>query len=252
MGHPPAEFWGIFLELSVVIPLYNEVENLRPLHQALRDVLDTLDKTYEMLLVDDGSTDGSARLVSELAAEDERVRALFVDPHSGQTAALAAGFAAARGEIVVTMDADLQNDPADIPRLLKHLDGYDVVCGIRQKRHDTWIRRISSKIANGVRNWATGDDIVDTGCSLKAYRRSFLQRVKLFDGMHRFLPTLLKLEGARVVQIPVNHRPRVCGQSKYNVWNRVFRATTDLLAVRWMQKRYLRYRVKEDQNDRRG
>ncbi|RMG86780.1 MAG: glycosyltransferase [Candidatus Dadabacteria bacterium] len=173
------------------------------------------------------------------------VRIVALDRNWGLTAAMDAGFRAARGEVVVTLDTDLQNDPADIPRLLGHLDRADVVVGIRANRRDPFVKRVSSRIANAIRNRVTHDDIVDTGCSLKVYRKAFLDRLKLYTGLHRFLPTLLKLEGARVVQVPVNHRPRRYGKAKYHLWNRLVGPLLDLFAVRWMQKRHLGYRWEE-------
>ena len=162
---------------------------------------------------------------------------------------MAAGFAAARGEVAVTLDADLQDEPEDIAKLLARLGAGDceAVCGWREKRHDNWLRRVSSRIANGVRNWVSGDDIIDTGCTLKVYRTEYLRKIKMFKGAHRFLPTLLKMEGARVEQLPVRHHPRAAGRSKYGVWNRLFKSSADLLAVRWMKSRHIRYQAEEIQ-----
>jgi glycosyltransferase involved in cell wall biosynthesis len=200
------------------------------------------------VLVDDGSTDGSDEIIANLARTGGGfVRGLHLRANRGQTAAFDAGFKAARGRFVVTIDADLQNDPADIPRLVEMLDRYDAAVGYRRQREDTWVRRISSRIANAVRNRLSDDDIIDTGCSLKAFRRECLADLKLYTGMHRFLPTLLRIEGYRVTQLPVSHRPRVAGTSKYGVGNRVFRAFADLLAVRWMKKRHLGYEVAREE-----
>jgi glycosyltransferase involved in cell wall biosynthesis len=159
---------------------------------------------------------------------------------------MAAGFERARGAVIATMDADMQNDPADIPRLLERLSEWDIVCGVREKRRDTFVKRASSLIANAVRNRFTHENIRDVGCTLRVYRREYLDRVKLFEGMHRFLPTLLKLEGARVVEIPVNHRPRMRGANKYGIGNRLFKGLRDLSAVRWMQSRHIQYDLKEE------
>ena len=233
------------IALSVVVPVRDELENLEPLAAELTEVLQAEGIAFELLLVDDGSRDGSDRLIEKLARSDPRLRALFLAAPSGQTAAFDAGFRAARGEIVVTLDADLQNDPRDIPRLLAALAGHDAAVGFRVDRQDPWLRRISARIANRIRNRLTGDDIVDTGCSLKAYRSERLLELELYDGMHRFLPTLLRMAGGSVVQLPVHHRPRRAGRSKYGVGNRLFRGAADLLAVRWMKRRRLDYRLRE-------
>ena len=230
-------------EISIVAPVYNEVENVGPLVEELLRTLAPMAGRYEIVLVDDGSTDGSAEAIARLASAHPEVRGLHLRRNRGQTAAFDAGIKGARGDIVVTIDADLQNDPADIPKLVAALDGHDAAIGYRAIREDTLARRVSSKIANAVRNRLSGDDVIDTGCSLKAFRAKRLREVKLFTGMHRFLPTLVKIEGGTVVQLPVGHRPRRAGTSKYGVWNRVFRSFADLLAVRWMKKRRLDYEV---------
>jgi dolichol-phosphate mannosyltransferase len=200
---------------------------------------------YELVFVDDGSGDNTASVLQELAAKHAEVGVIRLRRNAGQSAALDAGFKRARGQVVVTLDADLQNDPGDIPKLLRELQDYDVVCGIRQGRQDTWLRRASSTIANGIRRRVLHDDITDVGCSLRAYRRHCLATIKLYNGMHRFLPVLLQIEGFRIGQTPVRHHPRRHGQSKYNVRNRAWRALMDLWAVRWMQNRQLRYEVME-------
>jgi dolichol-phosphate mannosyltransferase len=233
-------------ELSVVIPVYNEEENLPILAAEVQGALQAAGRSYEVLYVDDGSTDGSPGILRRLAREDPAVRVIRQRRNSGQSAALEAGFRFARGAVVITLDADLQNDPADIPRLLERLDAYDVVCGVRANRQDTWMRKVSSRIANGVRNRLTHDAVTDVGCTLRACRAEYLRRVPMFTGMHRFLPTLLKMEGARVTEVPVHHRPRLHGQPKYNIRNRIWRALADLFAVRWMQKRWLDRRLSEE------
>jgi dolichol-phosphate mannosyltransferase len=232
-------------EISIVVPTYNEEESLVPLTSAITEALATLGMSYELLFVDDGSGDNTAQVLRELAAKQLEVHIIRFRHNAGQSAALAAGFKQVRGRRVVTLDADLQNDPRDIPRLLEMLNDYDVVCGIRQGRQDTWLRRLSSKFANNLRRRVLHDDIIDVGCSLRAYRRQCLASIKLYNGMHRFLPVLLQIEGFRIVQVPVRHHPRQYGQSKYNVRNRAWRALMDLLAVRWMQSRRLRYEVIE-------
>lgn len=226
--------------LSIVVPLYNEEENLPALDGEIRAALAPLGLAYEVLYVDDGSTDGSLTALRSLAAADPRIRILRHRKNAGQSAGLASGFRAARGELVATLDADLQNDPADLPRLLAKLDeGWDVVSGVRRNRRDSWVRRVSSRIANGVRNWATDEAITDVGCSLKAYRARYLAHLPMFGGMHRFLPTLVRWNGARVTELEVNHRPRLHGVAKYGIGNRLFRALADLMAVRWMRTRWI-------------
>jgi dolichol-phosphate mannosyltransferase len=233
-------------DISVVIPVYNEEENLPVLASEVQGALQALSRPYEVIYIDDGSTDGSLEILRHLAREDAAVRVIRQRRNSGQSAALAAGFRFARGGIVVTLDADLQNDPADIPRLLERMNGYDVVCGVRVNRQDTWVRKVSSKIANGVRNRVTHDSVTDVGCTLRACRAELVRSIPMFTGMHRFLPTLLKMEGARVTEVPVHHRPRLHGQPKYNIRNRIWRALADLFAVRWMQKRWIDRRLSEE------
>jgi len=233
-------------EISVVIPVYNEEESLPILAAELQAVLAGLGRSSEILYVDDGSTDGSPGVLRRLAEEDPAVRVIRQRRNAGQSAALDAGFRFARGAVVVTLDADLQNDPADIPRLLERMDEFDVVSGVRTHRQDTWVRKASSRIANRVRNRLTHDNVTDVGCTLRACRAEHLRRVPLFTGMHRFLPTLLKMAGARTTEIPVNHRPRLHGQPKYTIGNRLWRALADLFAVRWMQKRWIDRRLSEE------
>jgi glycosyltransferase involved in cell wall biosynthesis len=232
--------------ISVVIPAYNEAECLRPLTDEVLGVMRGIGQEFEILFVDDGSHDGTRELMRQLAKERPEVHFVGFKKNRGQTTAMAAGFKHAKGDIIVTLDADMQNDPRDIPRLVEKLDQYDVVCGWRQKRHDSLLRRVSSRIANYVRNKLSNEEVEDVGCSLKVYKRKCVDDLKLFEGMHRFLPTLVKLAGYTVVEVPVNHRPRELGTSKYGVWNRVFRAFGDLLAVRWMKKRYIRYEIEEE------
>jgi len=231
--------------ISVVIPVYNEEENLPELFRELTEVLEKLSVSFEIIFIDDGSKDRSGAILREFAHKDERVRIIFFQKNSGQSAAFAAGFRSARGEIVVTMDADLQNDPHDIPLLLDKITSYDVVCGWRANRQDSLVRKISYRIANKIRNWLSDEQIKDVGCSLKAFRRECLQNFYYFKGMHRFFPTLIKMEGCLVTEVKVNHRPRRFGEAKYGIGNRAFRGLIDLLAVRWMKKRLLNYEVKE-------
>ena len=232
-------------QVSVVIPAYNEEGSIAACLNELKGVLDTLGRPYEVIVVDDGSTDGTFEILKEQKAKLPELIALRFDGNHGQTAAFDAGIQAARGEVIVTMDADLQNDPADIPRLLELTERWDVVCGYREQRQDTLVRRISSRIANWVRNRLTGERIRDVGCSLRAFKAQPAQRLKLFTGLHRFLPTLFRLQGCSVTEVPVRHRPRRWGKAKYGIGNRLFRGLRDLMAVRWMRSRWLRYHIKE-------
>ena len=236
------------VDLSVVIPVYDEEENLPHLWPELRAVLEPLGLAFEVLFVDDGSHDRSAEVIRTLRETDPRVRLVRLKVNAGETAATDAGFKAARGRLVVTMDADLQNDPRDIPMLLAHLDRWDAVSGWRVNRGDGdgVVRRISSRVANRVRNWISDESIQDSGCTFRAFRRECLRGLVLYRGFHRFIPTLLTMRGYRVIEVPVRNRPRRFGQSKYGVLNRVFVATADLLVVRWMKNRLLRYEVAED------
>ena len=235
-------------DLSVVIPVYNEEENLPPLWEELRSVLEPLGLSFEVVFVDDGSRDRSAEIIRGFRERDPRVRLVRLKANAGETAATDAGFKAAGGRFVVTMDADLQNDPHDIPAMLGHLEQWDAVTGWRVSRGegDSVVRRASSRIANRVRNALSEETIQDSGCTFRAFRRECLRGLVLYRGFHRFIPTLLKMRGYRVLEVPVKNRPRRFGQSKYGVMNRVFVATADLLVVRWMKNRFLRYQVAED------
>ncbi len=230
--------------ISVVAPAYNEAATLRPLVAALRAALDPLGRPYEIVLVDDGSTDGSGAAIGRLSAEDRRVRGLRLARNAGQSAALHAGFREARGEVIVTIDADLQNDPADVPALLAALERADAVCGVRQGRQDRLPTRLASRFANWLRDLVLHDGIADTGCSLKAMRREDAVRLPLFRGMHRFIPALLQMDGRRVAQVPVRHRPRQHGVSKYSVVRgRALQGLVDLAGVFWLKQRHPAYRV---------
>lgn len=234
------------VDLSIVIPVYDEVANLRPLWLELDPELREIGLTAEVIFVDDGSTDGGTAIIRELVATDKRLRLIRFAANAGLTAAFYAGLRAARGEIVVTMDADLQNDPHDIAALLRHLEGFDAAVGWRRHRDDPWLKRVSSIVANAVRNVVSGDRVHDSACSLRAMRRECLEALLPFQGMHRFLPTLLRISGYRVVEVAVGHRPRRFGRSKFTVRNRALRAFEDLLAVCWMMRRRIRYRVIEE------
>ena len=222
-------------EISVFLPVYNEEPNLPPLHAKLDDALSKLDRTAEIVFVDDGSTDDSLKVLRELAVKDERVRVVALKRNYGQTAAMAAGIDAARGRVLIPMDADLQNDPADIVRLLEKLDeGYDVVSGWRKNRQDKLVtRKIPSMLANRLISWIGGVPLHDYGCSLKAYRRESLQDVKLYGEMHRFIPIYASWAGARVAEIPVEHHARTMGKSKYGL-SRTIKVIFDLMTIKFM------------------
>jgi dolichol-phosphate mannosyltransferase len=227
-------------EISVVVPLFNEEESISILQTELRTALSGLD--YEILFVDDGSVDRTPERIE--AAPN--IRLIRFEKNSGQSAAIYAGLAATRGATVVIIDGDLQNDPADIPRLLAEItNGADLVCGYRLKRQDTMVKRVTSRIANTVRSRYTKDGVRDTGCTLKAMRRECVSALFPFKGMHRFIPALVKAAGYRLVEIPVNHRPRRFGQSKYGLGNRAVRATIDMFGVRWLLSRRLNYKIRE-------
>ena len=235
-------------DLSVVFPVFNEEENIPILLDEIAAAMRGQPWSYEMVAVDDGSRDRSLEILRRSRGKYPNLRVLTFEKNSGQTAALDAAWRAARGKYVVSLDADLQNDPADIPPMMRKLEesGADMVIGVRVNRQDTWTRRMQSRIGNGVRNWITGDQITDTGCSLKLVKRGAVDRLSLYTGMHRFLPTLVRMRGYKVVEMPVNHRARKFGVSKYGAMNRAMRGLVDCLAVRWMSKRTLNYRVKED------
>jgi len=226
---------------SVVLPVYNERDNLEPLLTELAEVMAAIGAPFEVLVVDDGSTDGGPAEVERLRARWPWLRLIRHRFNAGQSAAFLTGFARARGEIVITLDADGQNDPHDLPAMLARLEaGVDAVCGVREKRQDPWIRRVSSRIANAFRNLVTGDRVADAGCALRVMRRAALQEVVPFNGLHRFLPTVLRYQGYEVVEMPVNHRPRTRGQSKYGIRNRLWRGLVDCLAMRWYRARAIR------------
>ncbi len=233
-------------EFSVVVPVYNEIGCLEPLVERVRGALDSSSVDWELVLVDDGSTDGSGEKMDELSAADNRIRILHFEANRGQTAGLDAGFRHARGRIIGLLDADLQTFPEDLPQLLHILqeENLDAVVGIRADRKDTGWRKFSSWFANGVRNKLTREDIVDTGCPIKVFRAEAIRSVKLFTGMHRFLPTLLRMEGYSVRQVPVRHASRLTGSSKYGTLDRAFSGLRDALGVRWMQDRSMRWKLK--------
>lgn len=235
--------------LSIVIPAYNEEENVPLLHDAIRKVVDPQNIDVEIIFVNDGSRDRTWEMIQKQVALDPRVVGINLKKNCGETAACDAGLRAARGKFVMTMDADLQNDPQDIPAFLKALDtGVDCVCGTRvatRGKGDNFIRVASSRIANWVRNKLSDEEISDAGCTYRAFKRECVDKLKLYRGLHRFIPTLLKMEGFTVTEIPVTNNPRLHGESKYGVWNRLFKSFRDLLAIRWMKSRLLGYEVAE-------
>jgi dolichol-phosphate mannosyltransferase len=227
--------------VSVIVPLYNEEENVPTLQAELRAALKGVD--HEFILVDDGSAD---RTVERIEAAPN-LRVIRFEKNAGQSAAIYAGLQAARGAILVLIDGDLQNDPADIPKLVGEVSrGADLVCGYRAQRRDTRVKRLTSRIANAVRSRYTKDGVRDTGCTLKAMRRECVGALVPFKGMHRFIPALIKDAGYRLVEIPVNHRPRRFGQTKYGLGNRAVRATIDMFGVRWLLSRRLNYKIREE------
>jgi glycosyltransferase involved in cell wall biosynthesis len=238
-------------EISLVIPCYNEEGNLRPLVKAIHDAVDPLGVSYEVVITDDCSKDKSWEILKELAATDRVMRGQRFQFNCGESAASWAGMQISRGRYIVTLDADLQNDPRDLPKFLEALKNYDCVCGTRVESRgqgDSFIRIASSRIANGVRNKLSGENIADAGCTYRAFRRECIAPIKFFRGAHRFLPTLIKMEGFTVTEIPVTNNPRFSGQSHYGVWNRLFKSFTDLLAVRWMKSRIIRYEISQTIN----
>jgi dolichol-phosphate mannosyltransferase len=229
--------------VSVIVPLFNEEESLPILQSELAAALRGVD--HEIVFVDDGSVDDTVRRIRP----GPNVRLIRFEKNAGQSAAIYAGLKAARGSILVLIDGDLQNDPADIPRLLQEIArGADLVCGYRAARRDTLVKRLTSRIANAVRSRYTKDGVRDTGCTLKAMRRSCVDALVPFKGMHRFIPALVKAAGHRLVEIPVNHRSRRYGRSKYGLGNRALRATIDMFGVRWLLSRRLDYKVRADDN----
>lgn len=233
-------------QISVVIPAHNEDAVIGNSVKELKTWMDgRVNNSWEVIIVDDGSADSTLAQLKVAKEETPELVILSLDGNHGQTAAFDAGFKAARGKVIVTMDADMQNHPRDIPRLLEHLEDWDVVCGVRKTRHDSLVRRVSSRIANWVRNKLTHEEIQDVGCSLRAMKAECVRGLKLYDGMHRFLPTLLKLDGWTITEVPVSHRPRRRGKTHYGIRNRLFRGLRDCFAVRWMQSRWLKYEIEE-------
>ena len=227
-------------ELSIVIPFFNEGPNVVPLAREVLAALRNEPRRLELILVDDASTDDTWQQMLRARDEDARVRPVQLQARSGQSAALWSGFKAGRGEILATLDGDRQNDPADLPNLLARLDQYDLVCGVRVKREDNFVRRQSSRIARWARRAVLSIDFPDTGCNLRVFKRPVLETVLPFDGFHRFMPVLALAGGVKAIGVPVGHRPRTAGRTKYGVWNRLGRGIKDL----WMVKWYLKRRIK--------
>jgi len=223
------------MTISVVIPLYNEEENVRELHDRLKAVLDAMGTDYEVLFIDDGSTDSTLQLLQDIQAEDTSVIVLSLRRNFGQTAAFAAGFDYSRGDIIVTMDGDLQNDPNDIPRLIELMKDHDLVSGWRRKRKDPFIsRRLPSLMANWLISKVTGVNLHDYGCSLKAYKRDVIKNLKLYGEMHRFIPAVASWYGVRIAEIETTHHPRLRGKSKYGI-SRTMKVVLDLITVKFLQ-----------------
>jgi len=228
-------------QVSVIVPLFNEEENVPILQAELRAALRSID--HEFIFVDDGSADQTVERIETAP----NLRVIRFEKNAGQSAAMYAGLQAARGAIVVLIDGDLQNDPADIPKLVDEISrGADLVCGYRAQRRDTRVKRLTSRIANAVRSRYTKDGVRDTGCTLKAMRRECVGALFPFKGMHRFIPALIKDAGYQLVEIPVNHRPRRFGQTKYGLGNRAVRATVDMFGVRWLLSRRLNYKIRKE------
>ena len=235
------------LDISVVIPAYNEEEALPPLLDEVFAVLNRLGRPFEVIVIDDGSHAGTPAFLERRREITPGLRVLTLIPNSGQTAAFEAGFGAARGEFIITMDADGQNDPADIPLMLEKVSGVDAVLGVRAHRQDPWIRTFAQKFANAIRNRLLGMSFQDVGCSLKIFRREIIQGVTLYNGLHRFFPYIVHMRGGRTIEVDVSHRSRNLGTSKYSPLGRGIPAFLDLLMVRRMIRRSLRYTAKESQ-----
>ncbi|HRD55966.1 MAG TPA: glycosyltransferase family 2 protein [Parachlamydiaceae bacterium] len=235
------------LKYSVVIPLKNEEENVTDLINELEPVMISLNQPWELICINDGSTDQTLNVLQNLLKQKNYLKIVDFTKNFGQSSAFDAGFKTAKGKFVITLDGDRQNDPADIPKLLACMESADLACGHRVNRKDPLSKKITSRLANFIRGFLCEDGVKDTGCSLKVYRASCLKKIKMFNGMHRFLPALFKMEGFKIEEVPVNHRERTRGETKYNFFNRSFNTISDMLAVRWMKKRCLHYTIKGDE-----
>lgn len=236
--------------VSVVVPFYNEEENVPRLWERVRDVFAAMpdSPTFEALFVNDGSTDGTRAALDALAATDARVRPLHLVRNTGQSAAVYAGLTRARGEYILTLDGDLQNDPADFPQFLELLKEYDCVCGYRASRHDTLVRKMSSRVANRVRNWVLHDGIRDSGCGAKGFRRVCVAHFPAFNGLHRFMAVFVRAAGLRIAEMPVTHHARQYGTSKYGIGNRLWRGIYDLVGVSWLRRRFVAPAVENEES----
>jgi glycosyltransferase involved in cell wall biosynthesis len=232
----------------MVLPIFNEKESLPILIPKIIDVISCLSKNYEVILVDDGSTDGTREVALDIVKKFPNIKYIRLKTNYGLSTALALGYNRCLGKIVVTMDSDLQYDPLDIPKLLEKLDKYDLVCGWRYNRHDHFLKRISSKIANFIRNKILNDNFHDIGCIFRAFHRECLKNIRLFDGFHRFLPILFVLQGFKVIEVKINHFPRKYGRSKFNIRNRIFNTFFDMLVIKWIKQREINYEVAEEVN----
>jgi dolichol-phosphate mannosyltransferase len=228
---------GVSSEIAIIVPVFNEEDNILPLADEVNTALALPSWSYELVFVDDASTDQTWDKIRETCRGDPRIRGLRHKRNCGQSAALWTGIQATISPIIATMDGDRQNDPADFPRMLAELPKYDFVCGVRTKRQDNFRRRVSAKIARHARRLVLRVDFVDTGCGLRVFKRSALTGIFGFNGLHRFLPVLVHGNGAKTREVPVNHRPRVAGVSKYGIWDRLGRGIVDLLAMAWYQRR---------------
>jgi len=236
----------LLTKYSVIIPIKNEEHNIPVLVQEVEEVMNSLGEPWELICVDDGSTDTSLAILQALTKTKPFIKVISFTKNFGQSSAFDAGFRASLGNTLITLDGDLQNDPSDIPKLLQALGDHDMVCGWRQNRRDTMLKRLISKPSNMVRSRICKDQVHDTGCSLKVFKKSALNKIRCFHGMHRFFPALFKVEGLSVTEVKVQHRARTRGQSKYHIFNRSIGPILDMIAVYWMRKRRLQYQIKED------
>ena len=234
------------MKYSVVVPIKNEEENIFELVQEIEPIMQSLSSSWELLFIDDGSTDRSLSLLKELCSQKPYLRILSFSRNFGQSAAFAAGFKAAQGEFIITLDGDRQNDPADIPKLTAAIADYDLVVGWRVNRKDTLQKKLISRLSNFVRSRICEDGVHDTGCSLKIYRKEALSSIKMYHGMHRFLPALFKIDGFRVKEIPVHHRERSKGATKYHFFNRSLGPILDMFVVRWMKSRTVKPQIRQE------